>query len=439
MSIARIASSGPRKPAARSAVLFALAIVLAAAEGCSQQPGGGAAKVTVIEAGPDVQKRAQLAMIQAKPGETIEFAAGKFDFKMTLSLDVEGVTIRGKGVDQTILSFKNQGQGTGGEGLLVTSGRFLLEDLTVEDAKGDAIKVNNVQGVTFRRVRTRWTAGPQTTNGSYGLYPVMCRDVLIEDCLASEASDAGIYVGQSENIIVRRNKLERNVAGIEIENSIGADVYDNEAIGNSGGILVFTLPELPRKIGTKCRVFNNRIVANNEPNFAAKGNVVALVPQGTGMIILANHQTEVFNNKFEKNQTVNLAIASFNVTQRPYKDPQYDPYPDGIYLHDNTFIGGGEKPSGEMGVAFAAMLRGRVPDIIVVGATDKSKLVDGKLPPELQLRMRDNGDADFANIDVEQFGLMDLLAPNKARVSRDLKPYEGEHPPLPPIKIAGVQ
>ena len=147
-------------------------------------------------------------MIEAKAGDVIEFGEGRFEFKSTLSLDVSGVTIRGQGPDKTILSFKDQGQGTGGEGLLITSKQnVILENLAVEDARGDAIKANGTQKITFRKIRTEWTGGPKETNGGYGIYPVLCTGVVIEDCKVSGASDAGIYVGQSQDIIVRRNTV----------------------------------------------------------------------------------------------------------------------------------------------------------------------------------------------------------------------------------------
>ncbi len=99
-------------------------------------------------------------------------------------------------------------------------------------------------GITFRKRAHQLDRRTQDRNGAYGLYPVLCKNVLIEDCVATDASDAGIYVGQSENIIVRRNRAENNVAGIEIENSVNADVYENMATNNTGGILVFSLPDL---------------------------------------------------------------------------------------------------------------------------------------------------------------------------------------------------
>ena len=55
-------------------------------------------------------------LINAKPGDVIELGEGRFDFTSTLSLDVSHVTLRGKGPDKTILSFKNQGAGTGRRG-----------------------------------------------------------------------------------------------------------------------------------------------------------------------------------------------------------------------------------------------------------------------------------------------------------------------------------
>ena len=189
--------------------------------GCSEQPvptgapsaGGSTSGVEStgmirIDPGPDAPKQAQTAMINAKPGDVIEFGAGRFDFTSTLSLDASDVTVRGQGPDKTILSFKDQGQGTGGEGLLVTSKENVtIEDLAVEDARGDAIKAQGTRQIIFRNLRAEWTGGPKETNGGYGFYPVLCTDVVIEDCTAIGASDAGIYVGQSENIIVRRNTV----------------------------------------------------------------------------------------------------------------------------------------------------------------------------------------------------------------------------------------
>jgi parallel beta-helix repeat protein len=252
------------------------------------------------------------------------------------------VTIKGAGMDSSILSFKNQAQGA--EGLLVSADDFVIQDLAIEDTVGDALKINESTNVTIRRVRTEWTRGANTENGAYGIYPVQTRNVLIEGSVAIGASDAGIYVGQSSQIIVRNSRAEFNVAGIEIENSTYADVYDNVATNNTGGILVFDLPNLPVQGGQATRVFNNEIYENNTENFAPEGNIVGNVPPGTGLLILANDNIEVFENNFRDNKSVNIMVYSFALGGRTIKDSEYDPYPEQIYIHDNNYDGGGTVP-----------------------------------------------------------------------------------------------
>ncbi len=418
--------------------------------GCAEQPatngvssgGGTPAKhesAIRIDPGPDAPKRAQAALINAKPGDVIEFGAGRFDFRSTLSLDVSGVTVRGQGPDKTILSFKDQGQGTGGEGLLVTSKENVtLQDFAVEDARGDAIKASGTRRIVFRNVRAEWTGGPKETNGGYGFYPVICTDVVIEDCTAIGASDAGIYVGQSENIIVRRNRAEKNVAGIEIENSTRADVSENLATDNSGGILVFTMPDLPKKDGRHCRVYKNRVLANNHENFAPKGNTVAGVPPGTGIMIMANDQVEVFDNTIEHNQTAGLSVVSYLIMDKPMTDPKYDPFCEAIHVHDNRFASNGDKPAGALGELLTKAMSTPLPDILYDGVVDPKKVVGGKLPDDLAIRIHDNGKAGFANFDAS--GLKAAAQTGKApNIVRDLKAYEGPSRALDAVAIEGLK
>ena len=288
------------------------------------------------------EEELQTRLINATPGDVIEIPPGVHELTRSLSLNVDGVTIRGAGMEESILSFKNQQQGA--EGLLVSADDFVIEDLAIEDTVGDALKINDSINVTIRRVRTEWTAGPLTTNGAYGIYPVQSTNVLIDGSVAIGASDAGIYVGQSSQIIVRNSRAEYNVAGIEIENSTFADVYDNIATNNTGGILVFDLPGLEVQGGQATRVHNNQIFENNTENFAPVGNIVANVPPGTGLLILANDNIEVFENEFSDNSNVNIMIYSYVLGGRTYDDPSYDPYPEKIYIHNNTFSGGGNSP-----------------------------------------------------------------------------------------------
>ena len=147
----------------------------------------------------------QSAMILAQEGDTISLAAGIYNLNHGLSLDVDNITLKGEGHKKTILNFSEQK--TGAQGLLVTSNNITLKDFAVENAKGDAIKSKGSKNIKFLNLRTEWTNGPDTKNGAYGLYPVESENVLIDGCIAIGASDAGVYVGQSENIIVRNLSL----------------------------------------------------------------------------------------------------------------------------------------------------------------------------------------------------------------------------------------
>ncbi len=351
----------------------------------------------------DMTKQIQTWLIEATPGSVVEIPAGVFEFERSLSLTVDGVTIRGAGMDETVLSFKNQIQGA--EGLLVTASDFTIEDLAIEDSKGDALKVNEGENIVIRRVRTEWTGGPATDNGAYGIYPVQTKNVLIEESVAIAASDAGIYVGQSDNVVVRNNRAEYNVAGIEIENTIGADVYDNVAVNNTGGILVFNMPDLPRP-GHSTRVYNNLIENNNTANFAREGTAVASVPKGSGVVINSNDKVEIFENKILNNETANIVIASyFSTGYYGEREPAaaYDPYPEEIYIYDNEFAGGGQAPGLEdLETLRVAMFGedGAFPDVIWDGFINPEKAENGRLPAEYAICI-ENGDIQVLNVDTE--------------------------------------
>jgi parallel beta-helix repeat protein len=312
--------------------------------------------VVSLEPGADLETRALEALITAEPNTIIQLPAGVYDFVDGLSSSIDNIVLRGTGMDAesgTVLRFDNSTNGA--EGIRATGNNFVVQDLAVENTSGDAIKVKDANGVTFRRVRVEWTNGPDENNGAYGLYPVGCRNVLIEDSEVRGASDAGVYVGQSENIIVRRNYVYENVAGIEIENSKFADVYENNTTGNTGGILVFDLPGPPVQGGEAVRVFNNMIVANNEPNFAPKGNIVGQVPTGTGLMIMANDDIEAFDNTIKDNISFGVLIVSYYFVEPGISKPTYDPVPEKIYIHDNNMSNNAKDPQGDAALVGAVL------------------------------------------------------------------------------------
>ena len=330
-----------------------------------------------VTAGTGAQERLQEALILAQPGDVVRLGEGRFELTDGLSLDVAGVTIKGAGPDKSVLSFK--GQLAAGEGLLVTSDNVVLRDFAVEDSRGDAIKSKGADNIVYHNIRVEWTGGPKETNGAYGIYPVESQNVLIDSVLVIGASDAGIYVGQSRNIIVRDSVARFNVAGIEIENSFDADVHDNVATKNTGGILVFDLPNLPQQGGHNVRVFDNVVVENDTPNFAPKGNIVASVPTGTGVMVMANRDIEIFDNVFDGNGSSNIMVIGY---RQKFDDAKYQPMVRNVRISDNAHGKTGFAPKFDGGEMLAAAFGGNVPPIIWdgVGGADAKVYSNDDVP-----------------------------------------------------------
>ena len=388
------------------------------------------AKEIVINPGENAQEELQEALILMSEGDSLLIKSGYYLFEDGLSLDVDNVTIIGEGLDKTILDFKNQQSGA--QGFLVTSNKVTLKDFAILDAKGDALKVIGSKGINMINLRTEWTGGPKSTNGAYGFYPVESEDVLIDGCVAIGASDAGIYVGQSKNIIVRNSIAQYNVAGIEIENSYHADVYNNLASHNTGGILIFDLPDLPQQGGHHIRVFDNKSIDNDTDNFAPEGNIVGEVPRGTGIIIMANSDVEVFNNEMSGNGTVNLSIVSYSDET---DDPNYYPHPRRIQVHNNIYGPGGFDPdveTGDLAKALYEISDGNMPDIFWDGVVPISQMIFGQ-PDDDKLKVDENNDVSFLTISPIKYV---LGFSNPIRTEK--KEFKGVINPLEPIVIDGI-
>lgn len=361
---------------------------------------------SLTHAQQDVQKKIQKQFILAENNSTITLDAGILRFSGSLSLeDKKNIIIKGQGIDKTFLSFK--GQTDGAEGIRISNAEnIIIEDLTLQDSKGDGIKTMNIKGITFRNVKVEWTNGPHKNNGGYGLYPVQCQGVFIDKCIAIGASDAGIYVGQSSNIEVKNCVAYHNVAGIEIENSSDAAVHHCEAYQNTGGVLVFDLPDLVIKKGGNCKIYDNYIHDNNYPNFAPKGNIVAKVPDGTGVLLLAANNVEIFNNRIINNNSASTGIISYHMTEIPIKDKEYYPYPTAIFIHDNVYDREHVRAThrGRFGQMFRFKLRfgKNVPHILYDGIIDSKNLdASGNVLAEKRICIKNNTNQTFINMDAE--------------------------------------
>jgi len=390
------------------------------ATGGSGGTGGMVSCTTTIDPSADDQTAVQTAMIMAKDGDVLCFGEGTFSFNTELDLDANNVTLHGAGAGKTIWDFSKQD--VGANGMLIKSDGVIVEGLTVKNTPGDGIRADAVAGITFRNMAVVWEAAASDKNGAYGLYPVGSSDVVIDNCEVTGARDAGVYVGQSKNIVVSNNEVHGCVAGIEIENSTDAEVMNNHAYENTAGILAFNLPGLPVQDGKRAKIHHNTVENNNQVNFGVAGTTVAKVPYGIGIMLLATDDNEIHDNTVKNNNSTGILTVSFlEIIFGMPNDPMYNAFPEGNFIHDNTFEGNGTKPHPQLGLAAGGIKP--IPDIVWDGCTDPTAVDDGHLVNCINGNKDGVGDATYANAD---------LCGNPSMISQDTSMVTCTYEPLPP-------
>ncbi|MCR9143230.1 MAG: right-handed parallel beta-helix repeat-containing protein [bacterium] len=296
----------------------------------------------VLKFSPGQEQEIQAALNSLTECTTIQLAAGRFVFNNALTIaGVDGITLAGAGQKATTIQFVDAINVNGVD--VESANQFTIRDLKIVDSPKNAVEIRLSENIHIDRVTTTWsiTQGPERgKNGAYGFYPVNVSNVLLENSESFYASDAGIYVGQCINAVVRNNLAEQNVMGLEIENTVNAEVYDNVVKNNTGGLLVYDLNK--NTIVTRnVRVHRNTVVDNNNDNFSNAG-IVKSVPAGVGFIITAAREVEIFDNTFGNNNTTDIALFSGLITETPDfgEWAQNNFRLHSIYIHDNIFNGG---------------------------------------------------------------------------------------------------
>jgi parallel beta-helix repeat protein len=285
----------------------------------------------VVQAGETIQA----AVDRAQPGDTIEIPYGVYHERVVI--DLSDITLRGipnAAGEYPILD----GEGVLSEGVIASGNNFTVGYLQTRNYTDNGILVEGVTGVHFHDIFAE-------NVGTYGVYPVQSTNVLVERVTVTGVDDAGIYAGQCENVIVRDSTVYGNVLGIELENTLGGEVYNNHAYDNTLGILIILLPQLTSKISSGAKIYNNVIEANNHENFAPEGATARIAPPGTGILIVASDNNEVYDNEIRDNKTAGLAVFSLTGTGA-FDENEIDvgPLPEGNYAYNNTYSNNGYDP-----------------------------------------------------------------------------------------------
>lgn len=313
----------------------------------------------------------QSAVDQARPGDTVEVPYGVYHERVVV--DVSDITLLGIPNDQGEWPVLD-GEGQLSDGIISSGNNFTVGNFHVRNYNDNGLLVEGATGVHFHDIFAE-------NVGTYGVYPVQSTDVLIERVEVTGVDDAGIYAGQCENVIVRDSVAYGNVIGIELENTINGEVYNNHTYDNTTGIFIVILPNLTSKISTDTKVFDNRANDNNLQNFAPEGATAGFLPPGIGILLLGTDNAEVYNNTVTGNRTVGIGLYSLETTG-VFENLDIGPTPENNYLHDNTFENNGYDPDefvADLGIPTGDILW----DVSGGGNTFNEPDAKGNFPPLL--------------------------------------------------------
>lgn len=278
----------------------------------------------------------QAIVAQAQPGDMIMVYPGTYT--ETVYIDKDNIRFYGvieKGEWPTL-----DGKKELNDAFLYSGNGITIENFKIIDYKGNAIMGQAGNNFVIRNNLV-------INTGVYGIFPQYGKNGLVEGNKLSGIEDAAIYIGMCDNIDVRGNEVFESVAGIEIENSRHCLVENNYVHDNTGGLLAFITPGLPIKTCYDVIFRGNFVINNNHENFGAPGSVVASIPPGTGLLIIAADDVKVENNFFVGNKCFGIAATDMHNAEIKFStDEGIDPNSDNISILDNYMENNGYAPSG---------------------------------------------------------------------------------------------
>src|SRR5688572_10747589 len=185
----------------------------------------------------------QAAVDAVNPGDTVRVPPGTYHENVLVTKD--NITIEG-----------SAGAILDGTGLLGNSGitvRPSSPSARISGFKLIGLQIQNYSrnGVILIRVDNYEIGdGKYINNEEYGIFPIRSSHGLIRSNEVSGSNDTGIYVGQSQDAVIKGNYVSDCTVGIDVEVSSTITVKDNIATENTVGMTAVVLPGLSLTVTT---------------------------------------------------------------------------------------------------------------------------------------------------------------------------------------------
>ncbi len=306
---------------------------------CCIIPLSSAAADIVVNPG----ERIQDAVNKALGGDTVRVMPGLYE--ETVYIDKDGVALIGVIVDgaRPLLDGGKKGLH---DGIIASGHGVIIEGFHIRNYRSNGI---TTQGANNYRIHNNIVENIHL----YGIFPQFGKNGLVSQNIISRTSDAGIYVGMSENIDIIANEVFDNALGIEVENSHYVLIEANYVHDNAVGIPVVIIPGLQTKTSADVIVRNNTVVNNNSKLYNRDGAVMALMRTGRGIAVTAVDRVTIEGNIIKDHQSCGICINSMSRMGNAFPvDAAIEPEPDETRIFGNIFVNNGYDASG-LGVAGA--------------------------------------------------------------------------------------
>ena len=140
-------------------------------------------------------------------------------------------------------------------------------------------------------------------------------------------------------------------------------------------------------------MFRNQVVDNDTPNFAPPGNIVASVPTGTGILMMANRNVHVFENTIDENETAHVMVVRYS---HEFEDANYNPLPRDIVDPRQHLWRRRQRSAGQAVRRSAPALGGKLPPIVWDGVTKYGE--KGDKTEEVRIAVREKPEVGFINL-----------------------------------------
>ena len=306
--------------------LFVTALPVAAARRHAALPPGTITVTTTIQAAVD----------RAHFGDIIEVPAGVY--RESVVVTKSGITIRGR--SGAVLD----GNASAKDGIAVRAAStgdrltgFTLSGMTIQNFTDNGVILTGVDRFSI-------TDSVFKDNDEYGVFPILSSAGRIANNTVSGSDDTGIYVGESDNVVVEGNVVTDCTVGYDLENSTNIIARNNVASGNTLGFTTEVLPGLTLTKTTDIQITGNTAVSNNRPNPVKDPNdILSLLPSGVGILDLGADRVTISNNQVNGNNSAGIAIVSLPASVAAL-DPRIEGIPDGATVTSNIVHNNGASP-----------------------------------------------------------------------------------------------